>query len=225
MVRARNRDQGELPWRPSAPSRSPAERVHRRNRHPLGPGQERPHRPRSQPLRREQPQPPRLCRPGRDRRRLGQALQRRPRLSGPQARRSELHRPDLRQPLRRRGRRGLQPDLVPPQRPPQRLTRLQCPVRPVRAGHRLSRSPRPPSARSTQRARREGAILDARPRSSSRPFDEDARTNSAGSTSNASATWPSTVTLADTSARSIAPMYRALKPARSANSSCVIPFA
>jgi len=47
-----------------------------------------------------QPQPSRLCRPGRDRRRLGQALQRRPRLSGPQARRSELHRPDLRQPVR-----------------------------------------------------------------------------------------------------------------------------
>ena len=44
------------------------------------------------------------------------------------------HRPDLRQPLRRRGRRGLQPDLVPPQRPPERLTRLQCPVRLVRRG-------------------------------------------------------------------------------------------
>ena len=35
----------------------------------------------------------------------------------PQARRSELHRADLRQPLRRRGRRGLQPDLVPRPRP------------------------------------------------------------------------------------------------------------
>ena len=66
--------------------------------------------------RRERPQPPRLRRPRRDRRRLVQALQRGPRLSGPQARRSELHRPDLRQPLRRRGRRRLQPDLVPPQR-------------------------------------------------------------------------------------------------------------
>jgi hypothetical protein len=82
-------------------------------------------------------QPPRLCWPGRDRRRLVQALQRGPRLFGPQARRSELHRPDLRQPLRRRGRRGLQPHLVPPQRPPERLTRLQCPVRLVRAGHSL----------------------------------------------------------------------------------------
>jgi len=54
-------------------------------------------------------------------------LQRGARLSGPQAGRSQLHRSDLRQPLRRRGRRHLQPDLVP---------RLQ-------AQRRLSRSPRP----------------------------------------------------------------------------------
>ncbi len=71
----------------------------------------------------------------RDRRRLVEALQRGPRLSGPQARRSELHGPDLRQPLRRRGRRRLQPDLVPPEWPPQRrLTRSPCPAWPIRAG-------------------------------------------------------------------------------------------
>lgn len=46
-------------------------------------------------------------------------LQRGPRLSRPEAGRSELQRSDLRQPLRRRGRRRLQPHLVPPQ-PPQR---------------------------------------------------------------------------------------------------------
>ena len=68
------------------------------------------------------------CRPSRDRRRLVEALQRGPRLSGPQARRSELHRPDLRQPLRRRGRRRLQPDLVPPERPPQRRLSRPAPT-------------------------------------------------------------------------------------------------
>ena len=47
------------------------------------------------------------------------------------------------------------------------------------------------------------------------------RTSSAGSMSSASAIRPITVTLAETSARSIAPTYRALKPARSATSSCV----
>lgn len=68
------------------------------------------------------PQPPGLGRPRRNRRRLVQALERGPRLSGPQARRSELQRPDLRQPLRRRGQRHLLADLVPPQRAPGRLT-------------------------------------------------------------------------------------------------------
>ena len=49
----------------------------------------------------ERPKPSRLCRPGRDRRRLGQVLQRGPQLPVGQAGRSELHRPDLREPLRR----------------------------------------------------------------------------------------------------------------------------
>ena len=85
------------------------QRTRRRNRHPLGPGQERPHRPRDGAGQRERPQPSDLRRPCRDRRRLGQ--------------RSELHRPDLRQPHRRRGRQGLLPHLVPPQPPQRRLTR------------------------------------------------------------------------------------------------------
>ena len=97
------------------------ERVHRRHRHPQRPGQERTHRPRPARHRRERSQPPGPGRPRRDRRRLVQALQRGPRLSGPQARRSELQRPDLRQPLRRRGRRYLLADLVPPERAARRL--------------------------------------------------------------------------------------------------------
>jgi uncharacterized protein (DUF736 family) len=83
--------------------------------------------------RRERPQPPRLCRPRRNRRRLGKAVQRGPRLSGPQARRSEIHRPDLRQPLRRRGRRGLQPHLVTPD-PPQRRVKRERNAPPGRSG-------------------------------------------------------------------------------------------
>ena len=59
----------------------------------------------------------------RDRCRLVQALRRGPRLPRAQARRSELQRSDLRQPLRRRGRRYLLADLVPPQRAPRRLSR------------------------------------------------------------------------------------------------------
>ena len=105
------------------------ERVHRRNRHPQRPDQERPHRPRCPLHRRERPQPPRLRRPSRDRRRLVQALQRGSRLSRPEAGRPELHRPDLRQPFRRRGRRRLQPHLVPAQPPQWRLSHHRCPVR------------------------------------------------------------------------------------------------
>jgi hypothetical protein len=58
------------------------------------------------------PQPPGLCRSRRDRGRLVEALQRGPRLPLAQARRSELHRAHLRQPVRRRGWRGLHPHLV-----------------------------------------------------------------------------------------------------------------
>jgi len=53
----------------------------------------------------------------RDRSRLVEALQRGPRLSLGQAGRSELQRPDLRQPLRRRRRRDLHPDLVRSRKP------------------------------------------------------------------------------------------------------------
>ena len=82
--------------------------------------------------RRQRPQPPRLRRPRRDRRRLVEALERGPRLPEPQARRSELHRSDLRQPLRRhrrRGRGGYSPHLVA--RPPaeRRLSRDRAPAR------------------------------------------------------------------------------------------------
>ena len=64
-------------------------------------------------------------------------LERRPRLSLGQARRSQLHRPDLRQPLRRRRRQELQPDLVA--RPPhqRRLTGKPAPPGTCRAGLRL----------------------------------------------------------------------------------------
>jgi hypothetical protein len=64
----------------------------------------------------------RLCRPRRDRRRLAQALRRTARLPLGQARRSELQRSDLREPLQRRRGRQLHPDLVAaaegPARPP-----------------------------------------------------------------------------------------------------------
>ena len=51
------------------------------------------------------PKPSRLRRPGRDRRRLGQALQRGPQLPVGRAGRSELHHPDLNRGTLRRGRR------------------------------------------------------------------------------------------------------------------------
>ena len=57
--------------------------------------------------------PSHRVRPRRDRGRLVEALQRRPRLPLGQAGRPLVQRADLRQPLRGRGRRGLQPDLVP----------------------------------------------------------------------------------------------------------------
>ena len=68
--------------------------------------------PGDQPRQRQRPQPSRVRRPGRDRGRLVQALKRGSRLPLGQAGRSELQRADLRQPLRRRGRRGLHPYLV-----------------------------------------------------------------------------------------------------------------
>ena len=58
--------------------------------------------PETRPDQRQRPQPSGLCRPRGDRGRLVEALQRGPRLSLGQARRSELHRSDLRQPLRGR---------------------------------------------------------------------------------------------------------------------------
>ena len=93
---------------------------------------------RDQPLQRQRPQPPGLRGPGRDRGRLVEALQRGPRLSLAQARRSELQRADLRQPLRRRGRRGLHPHLVAPQQAQRRLSR-PCNAPP---GPRAGLSPR-----------------------------------------------------------------------------------
>ena len=114
--------QGEVTWLTSVPSRSPAG-IPGRDRHPERPDQGRPHRPRDQPGQRQRPQPSGLCRPRRDRRRLVEALQRGPRLSLGQAGRSELQRSDLRQPLRRRGRRDLHPDLVPQPQAQRRLSR------------------------------------------------------------------------------------------------------
>ena len=63
-------------------------------------------------LQRERSQPPHLCGPGRDRGRLVEALRGGPRLPLAQARRPLLQRADLREPVRRRGRRRLHPDLV-----------------------------------------------------------------------------------------------------------------
>ena len=79
--------------------------------------------PRGQPVQRQCPQPSGLRGPGRDRGGLVEALQRGSRLSLAQARRPELQRADLRQPLQRRGRRGLHPDLVAPQQAQRRLSR------------------------------------------------------------------------------------------------------
>ena len=70
----------------------------------------------------------------RNRRSVVQAFRREPRLPLGQAGRSELQRSDLRQSLRRRGRRGLHAHLVP-QRPPQwRLTYRRGLARGNRAG-------------------------------------------------------------------------------------------
>ncbi len=109
-VRRRSPSACRSPSRPRW-SRARTPRVPGRDRHPERPDQGRPHRPRDQPGQRKRPQPSGLCRPRRDRGRLVEALQRGPRLPLGQAGRSELHRPDLRQP--RRGRRDLQPHLVP----------------------------------------------------------------------------------------------------------------
>jgi hypothetical protein len=70
----------------------------------------------------------------RDRGRLVEALQPGPRLPLGQAGRSFVQRSDLRQPLRRRGRRRLQPHLVP--RPPaeRRLSRACCNALPGPSG-------------------------------------------------------------------------------------------
>jgi hypothetical protein len=76
------------------------QRVPGRDRHPQRPGQRRPHRSGDQPDQRQRAKPSGLCRPRRDRRRVVEALQRGPRLPLGQARRSELHHADLRQPLR-----------------------------------------------------------------------------------------------------------------------------
>jgi len=83
-----------------------------RDRHPQPAGQRRPHRRGIQPLQRQSSKPPSLCWPGRDRRRLVEALRGRSRLSLAQARRSLLQRSDLREPVRRRGRRRLHPAVV-----------------------------------------------------------------------------------------------------------------
>jgi hypothetical protein len=56
--------------------------------------------PETQPDQRQRAEPSGLCRPRRDWRRVVEALQRGPRLSLGQARRSELHHADLRQPVR-----------------------------------------------------------------------------------------------------------------------------
>ena len=90
---------------------------------------------RDQPLQRQRPQPPRLRGPGRDRGRLVEALQRGPRLSLAQARRSVLQRADLREPVRRRGRRRLHPHLVAPAQAQRRLSRPRLPTpRPASPG-------------------------------------------------------------------------------------------
>ncbi len=70
---------------------------------------------------------------------LGEALRRGPRLPLGQAGRSFVHRADLRQPLRRRGRRRLHPHLVAASQAQRQLsrTRLNAPARRPRAGHFL----------------------------------------------------------------------------------------
>ena len=118
------------------------------------PEQGRSNRRRAEPLfQRERTQPPRLCGPGRDRCRLVEALRGRSRLPFAQARRSLLHRADLREPVRRRGRRRLYPAMVAA--PQERRVSLTPPgpVRGNRAGSLLPLKDRPP------RRRRSGEIL------------------------------------------------------------------
>ena len=74
---------------------------------------------------------------GRDRRRLAQDQQGRPRLPLDQARRSQLHRPDLRQPVRRRRWQDLQLDLVTRPHLERQLTQAPTP-RPALPGGALA---------------------------------------------------------------------------------------
>ena len=168
MARARNTAQGEFPWPPSAPSKRPA-----RTSSPAksSPSRSRPRTSASspRPTARARTAPATGSTAARVEvgRRLVQALQRGPRLSGPQARRSELHRPDLRQSLRRRGWRGLQPDLVPPQRAPGRLTpRIKAPAErpgPLFVADRISSARRRPRTEITE-SRRQGFQVALRQR-------------------------------------------------------------
>jgi hypothetical protein len=111
-----------------------------------------------------------------DRGRLVEALQRGPRLPLGQAGRSFVQRSDLRQPLRRRGRRRLHPHLVP--RPPaeRRLSRARCNALPGPPGGAFacrgqanpalhaaaSTSPSPGASTSSQPTCREAAFPDRR---------------------------------------------------------------
>ena len=87
-----------------------------------------------QPLQRQSSKPPNLRRPSRDRCRLVEALRGRSRLPFAQARRPLLQRADLREPVRRRGRRRLHPAVVAAAE--ERRVTLGFPSRPVRSAGR-----------------------------------------------------------------------------------------
>ena len=75
--------------------------------------------------------------------------------------RSELHRSDLRQPLRRRGRRRVQPHLVPPQRPPHRRVKPVSKAPSGRTGWGLCAMPAPNRLTTRQQGVRPTTARDA----------------------------------------------------------------
>ena len=120
----------------------------------------------SQPLQRQRSEPPDLRRPGRDRRRLVEALRGRPRLPLAQARRSLLQRADLREPVRRRGRRRLHPAVVAAAARTASKRSVRKPPRPVRRAG-LSHCPNLTFFASTQWPICAGCLFDRSLRASS----------------------------------------------------------
>ena len=142
----------------------------RRNRHPQRPDQERPHRPRGQPRRTTTPPAtasssaaPRSAPPG------PSAPPRAATISRPQARRSELHRADLRQPLRRRGRREPSPSSGRAAARRNGDEDSGHPARPAGRGFRFARDPKTMARQCCCRRRRRNPRSKGRPASRQAP--------------------------------------------------------